>query len=179
MIAKVIAEADISTVLDRRIKEGLCASFPENKDFFAKSRYWNGVAPEFSIVGMEGENVIGYIAVISREIQVGSNTMLSIFGIQNVFVLPEYRGKGVLDIIMDKTLNESGKRNYDCGLLFCMPVLEKIYVRSGWKTLKNVSVFEMDEKGIRIPKTKGICMYYPGGISQFPKGDINLMGKSW
>ena len=179
MNIEIIDEIDMSIENDEKIRDGLCISFPEDKDIFGKSRYWNGVVPELSIVLSDENLIIAHIAIVSREIMVGENADLNIFGIQNVYVLPNYRGKGILNSIMYKALEVSTQRAFDCGLLFCLPSLEKVYEKYGWKSLSGQKIFEMDENGNKILKEKGLGMYYPVQVHVFPQGDINLMGRSW
>ncbi len=180
MVVKVLEERDISDEIDKKIKEGLCISFPDSKDFFSTSRYWSGDKPVFSVVGFDGSKVVAHIAVIERDIEVETTGRLKVFGIQNVFILPELRGQKILDGIMDEVYAEVKKRGYTFGLLFCIPKLEKVYARYGWKKLTGTDIFKLDDNGEKAPfGDKGIAMYYHTGSTGFPPGDINLMGRSW
>ena len=179
MITKVINEKEISTETDQKIKQGLCICFPDNYDFFSTSRAWNGVSPEFSVVGFENGDIVAHAGVIRREILIGDSTKLTIFGLQNVFVLPEFRGKSLLTPIMHQIEESVNERNFDCGLLFCKPKLEKVYSKYSWKKLSN-RVIRIDENGQATSlKEKDIAMFFPLIISNFPKGNINLQGREW
>ncbi len=176
-------EKEITEELDLKIREGQCRSFPQYADTFKNSRYWHGILPVSSVVVFsddESSSVIAHIGIIQREIIVAGNDRLSVFGIQNVFILPEYRGQGLLDKMMGEIIRIVESGGYDCGLLFCVPELEKVYSRFSWKKIFNASISAVDDEGLVSPISAAtIGMFYPLTIREFPEGDINLQGYDW
>jgi hypothetical protein len=97
-----------------------------------------------------------------------------------VFVLPDQRGKGLSDRVMVAAMKEAAAGHYDCGLLFCVPELEKVYARCGWKRLADVPVIRIDERRTEVPiPGKNIAMFYPLKVTEFPPGRIHLQGNDW
>ena len=129
MIIKTIEESDLSLETDQEIKDALCMCFPDCYDAFSESSAWHGSSPEYSVIAIQDEKIIAHVGVVHREISVKGVAALTVAGIQNVFVFPEHRGKGLVDKIMQEAMNVAAKKKFDCGLLFCVPALEKIYLR--------------------------------------------------
>ena len=176
----VIEETEISFELDVEIKAGLCRCFPPDGAIFSKTRSWHGSGPAWSVIIEEDGKVPAHVGIVDRTILVSGDTRIRVAGIQNVFVLPEGRSKGFCDQIMNKAMSEADKRNFDCGLLFCVPEIEKIYSRCGWQLLPKERVIRVDENGneVQLPE-KNIAMFYPLIITEFPSGDIHLQGNDW
>lgn len=180
MISRIIDEIAISSEIDKKIREGLCRCFPENTKIFSKTRAWNGESPIFSVLGFNNNNLIAHTGVISRKIRIDSGEELTIFGLQNVFITPEYRGKGLLAIIMEELMKRVKNMQFDHGMLFCRPELEKTYSKFSWQRVSNNRMFFLDNGSIKsaLPK-RHIAMVYPLIKSRFPIGDIDLQGSTW
>jgi len=180
---KVYKEAEVTAELDQKIKNGLCRNFPQYSDHFSNTRIWNGVIPALSIVVFSDENegsIIAHLGIIQRNILVNRTVELSIFGIQNVFIQQESRGQGILNQLMKVLIKAVDTGKYDCGLLFCIPELEKIYSRFDWMKISNTEVIAITEDGLESPiPTSNIAMFHPLKIREFPKGILNLQGMDW
>jgi GNAT superfamily N-acetyltransferase len=180
---EIFREAQITRELDEKIRDGLCFSFPQDAGFFRKTRFWNGIIPVSAVLGFsddESRSVIAHMGIVQRRILVNRRKELFIFGIQNVFIHPDYRGTGVLGSLMDAVSGFVRAESYDCGLLFCVPELEKVYSRFSWKKIYNSRISKVDEAGEEILiSEKNIAMFYPLSLTVFPAGDINLRGYDW
>ena len=133
----------------------------------------------WTVAALNGEGTVASsICVVERRVTVG-NRKLDIAGVGNVFALPPWRKTGLVDRVMTFTLEEAGRRGYDAGLLFCLPVLEKVYARMGWKKVE-ADVVMRDESGVCVPlPSKNITMAIPISLKAFPGGDIDIMGRDW
>ena len=179
MILRIVNESDINKALDEQIRKGLCRCFPADFEVFSNTRAWHGSAPAWSVILEEDDRVIAYCGIVDRVIKVGDE-VIHIAGIQNVFVLPDYRGNGLCDMVMNKAMEEAQSRGYECGLLFCVPRLEKVYTRCGWKLLPKEKIFRIDERGQRVQlPEKNIAMFHPLSRTVFPDGIISLEGNDW
>jgi predicted N-acetyltransferase YhbS len=175
----IIDEAAIDAVLDAAIRHGLCEAFPQDAAVFTQTRAWHGSAPAFTAVISEGERVVAHVGIVERLVMVGEERV-RVAGIQNVFVLPGQRGQGLSDRLMQAAMDEARQREYDAGLLFCVPALEALYVRMGWKAIAPPSVTRVDETGQEVPLPgKNIAMFYPLRYVEFPAGPIHLGGNDW
>ena len=177
-ILSVIDEAEMSPSLDAAIREGLCLCFPADAAVFGQTRAWHGSRPEFSVVLREAERVVAHVGVVDRTIRVGE-TSLRVAGVQNVFVLPEHRGRGLSGQVLQAAMAQAAARHFEGGLLFCVPRLEKVYAACGWHGLGVREVVRTEDgRDISIPD-KNIAMFYPLQISVFPAGLVHLRGNDW
>ncbi len=177
---RVINESDISQELDGAIRDGLIESFEPDRDYFSRYSWWHS-RPDWRVLGWREDGVVvGHIAIVEREILVGTDCKaVKAAGIQSVFVREDWRGKSFSDLMMAQTMKESQSRGLDAGLLFCMPKLEKVYGRMGWVGI-DAKVFMRNEQGESesIPG-RSITMVYCFGDFVMPGGDIDLAGEDW
>ncbi len=176
----VIDESEMTPEMDAGIREGLCECFPADADVFSRTRAWHGSLASWSILLREPSgHIVAHTGVVDRKILAG-DVPLHVAGIQNVFVLPDQRGKGLSDRVMVAAMKEAAAGHYDCGLLFCVPELEKVYARCGWKRLADVPVIRINERRMEVPiPGKNIAMFYPLKVTEFPAGRIHLQGNDW
>ena len=57
--------------------------------------------------------------------------------------------------------------------------LERVYLKAGWKTIKNRNIFRVVNGKEHPLRENIITMYYPLTLSNLPPGDINLKGNEW
>jgi predicted N-acetyltransferase YhbS len=178
MKLSLVDETKMPPCLDDKIREGLCTCFPPDAPVFSRSRAWHGSTPEYSVVLEDEDLVIAHVGVVGRTIAVGG-TPLRVAGVQNVYVLPEYRGKHLSTGVMRAAMTEAAHRDLDCGLLFCVPSLERVYASCGWQNLGRRRVVRV-EHGREVPiPDKNIAMFHPIRVTAFPDGLIHLCGNDW
>jgi predicted N-acetyltransferase YhbS len=178
MQLSLIDESEMTAQLDQRIRDALCVCFPADREAFSQSRAWHGSAPAYSALLQDGDQIVGHVGVVDRTISVGG-TAVRAAGVQNVFVLPNHRGKGLSARLMDDAMREAAVRRFSCGLLFCVPSLEPVYVRCGWRSLGFREVVRV-ENGRELPiPGKNITMFYPLHLVALPDGLIHLQGNDW
>ncbi len=175
---RIIDEREMSAGMDEQIRRALCICFPKDEAVFSQTRKWHDSGPAYSVVAQEQTRVVAHVGVVDRKLTVG-DTWLRVGGVQNVFVLPDCRGRGLVDEVMAASMEEAQRRDYDCGLLFCVPELEKVYRRCGWITLGDREVIRV-EAGQELPLPgKNIAMFFPLRVREFPRGTIHLRGNDW
>ena len=103
----------------------------------------------------DGDHIVAHAGVVDRAIRVGGDS-LRVAGIQNVFVLADYRGKGLCDEVMTMAMEEAGTQGFDAGLLFCIPELKKVYACCGWQMVGTDRIIRLDEAGkeVALPENK-------------------------
>lgn len=106
MQLKIIGRRELQGETGRLIRKGLCVCFPADRDVFSKTLAWHGSVPSWGVVLEAGDRVISHVAVVDRTIRVGKES-LQAAGIQNVFVLPEGRGKGLSQQVMNEAMREA------------------------------------------------------------------------
>ena len=168
----------VTEQLDHAIRQLLCACFPGDAAVFARSRAWHDSAPAYSVVALDGERLVGHIGMVEREVLAGT-VPARIVGVQNFCVATSHRGTSLSQSLMMSALAEATLRRIPFGLLFCIPEIERIYVRFGWRCRRE-SVAMRDEFGRSTPiPDKNICMGIELTEQPFPPGPIDLCGRDW
>ena len=177
---RIVDENDITAELDRAVREGLVKCFPTESEHFSRQRWWHS-PQSWTAVALEPDGTVASgLCIIERDITVGSEgKIIKIAGVGNVIALPRWQGTGLVDRVMALALEECRRRGFEAGLLFCLPVLERIYRRMSWRKI-NADVFMLDKSGVRVPlPVKNIAMTIPLTLGEFPEGDIDLKGRDW
>lgn len=175
----LVQEQDISHALDKKIKESLCLCFPDDQGTFSVTRAWHNSVPSWSLYSEENNRIISHIGVVDRNIRIGDK-VIRVAGMQNVFVLPEFRGQGLCGVLMKEAMDKAADYGFDYGFLFCIPEIEKVYVRCGWFKLPHISVLLTDESGKEsVLPSNSIAMCFPLKFNMFPAGEIHLQGNDW
>ena len=176
---QIVDEPKLSPDLDVAIRRTLATAFPADAEFFSHNRAWHGSAPSFSALVVQGEEVTAHLGAVRRRVIVGG-APVDVAGIQNVCVLPEYRGQGLCREILDAVMAEALRRGFDFGLLFCVAELVPLYVRCGWRQLQDRLVIRVDSDGREKPLVKGnLPMWCPLVTKVFPDGEVHLNGNDW
>ena len=174
---EIVEEKSVDKALDKSIRALLVECFPGDNNAFAKARAWHS-APEYLLVHRKGKEVLGHVAIITREISCGRKK-IRIAGIQSLAVGKKGRGTGLSQALMTDSMTEAFRRGIEFGLLFCIPELERFYATLGWKRIEE-PVFMQDEKGARAPlPSKNIGMYLLLSGKPFPAGAVDLRGRDW
>lgn len=176
---QLINEQDLPANLEAAIRQTLVACFPKDTDFFSHSRAWHGSAPTFSAVILDNQEVIAHLGVVQRQVTIGG-TPADVAGIQNVAVLPGYRGRGLCRAMLTAAMDEAKQRGLDYGILFCVADSVPLYARCGWRRLLDQNVVRVDTDGQEKPLVEGnLPMWLPLGKQEFPSGEIDLGGNDW
>lgn len=179
MKLQIVLETAISPAQDASIRAGLCICFPPDVEIFSRTRAWHGCHPAWSVLVEHADSVIAHAGVVEREVFVGQE-QVSVAGVQNTFVLPEHRGRGLFRQVMAAVLEEAGRRGLEFGLLFCTPEIGAKYARQGWSLLDDRGVTRLDEDWRRLPlPAKNVTMWYPIVGRTLPPGDLDLQGNDW
>ncbi len=175
---KTIEEALMSGACDRAIRKLLCRCFPVDRLHFATSRAWHGSSAAFTVIAPCKGQLIGHVGVVERTIGAGQR-LWRVGGIQNVCVDPAQRGRGLVEALMGRAMEQVKKRGMEAGVLFCIPALERVYQRCGWQTLRGARVTRLDEQGRALPLPgRNITMVYPLA-GKLAAGNIHLRGNDW
>lgn len=162
---------------DAEIRRGLVECFPNDAELFSRTRAWHGSAPAFSAVLERDRRVIAHVGVVERLVRVGDD-LLAVAGVQNVFVLPRFRGQRLSDGLLNAAMVEAQRRGADAGLLFCSPELQRTYERVGWRRI-DASVTRVDEHGGEVGLPTGNFPMVLGLNHDWPDGNVHLRGNDW
>ncbi len=179
MKIEIVDESKMSADLDAKIRGALVECFPKDAAHFSRSRDWHGSWPTFSVVATdENGDVAGHIGVVDRVVTVGDQP-LRVAGLQNVCVVPASRKTGLFDRLMEGVLQESARRSFDMGLLFCREPLRKAYARFGWLDVSDRPAIRVDD-GVEVPlPSHAGAMVFPMAVKALPAGAFHLRGNDW
>jgi predicted N-acetyltransferase YhbS len=174
----VIPETEMSETLDRAIRDLLCRCFPEDAAAFAKSRAWHESWPHFTVLAREDASLLGHVGIVRRLIRCGAEEVI-VAGVQNLCVIPQRRGAGVSQALLQAALAEAKQQAMPFGLLFCIPELAAFYRSTGWReSLAQITM--LDERGAVGPlPEKNVGMQIALVEEPFPPGPIFLNGRDW
>lgn len=178
MRARIVDENDVDDVLDAGIKGILIRCFPHNEHKFSKARKWRGNVALYNAVIEADDVVCGHTAVVDRTVTVG-NEPLRVAAVANVSVLPEYRGTGLSDIMLNDVMAEAGKRQFEVGLLFTTEAIRKVYMRNGWIEIEGQEFVRVEKGEEIVMPAESVQMYYPLKRKDFPPGNVHLCGDKW
>ena len=156
----------------------LSECFPADSDVFPYTRYWHDLAPEYSVVCGNGQQVVGHVAIAVRTITAAGKP-IRVAGPQSVAVAVAQRGTGLSRRMMDETVAEAVRRRIPFGLLFCAPELEPLYASMGWlRTDQPVTIRDEQGRSVPLPR-KNIAMFIELGGDPFPRVPLDLQGRDW
>jgi predicted N-acetyltransferase YhbS len=174
----LVEEKNMPDQMDREIRALLCECYPEDAGVYSQTKAWHGSSPVFSLVCVKKSELAGYVGVVIREVTCDS-VLLVVAGVQNLAVLPGFRGERVGRDLVLKAQDEAESRGLTHGMLFCEPELESYYISIGW----NRSAYRVtmdDSNGCVTPLSASlITMVKVFGAGSFPQGDIYLGGPEW
>ena len=187
-IVRLIQETDITPAINAGLIELLCQANPQERALFTRDgRGWHGVRPSFCAVIEQDNQPIAYVAIVDRTIRIDPPPsdlgvppkFLRIAGPQNVSVHPSHRGQGLSLAALNAAMQHAAKENFDVGLLFCTPNLQRLYSKAQWQTLPATRITRT-ENGIDLPLPEhNIAMFLPLQVKSFPPGPIHLQGNDW
>jgi hypothetical protein len=178
MQLSLIDETDISPALDAEIRATLCVCFPADIATYRHTRAWHGAVATYTSMLRDGQRLVAHASVIDRKITVAGR-QLRVAGVENVFVVPDFRGQRLSRHVLIPAMEEAARRRFDCGLLFCLPILAKIYAECGWQSLQPRTIVRVEDGEERPLPAKNIAMFHPLHVTQFPDGPVHLGGNDW
>lgn len=120
--------------MDRLIKVGLATCWPQLADrFFKEGRILNGNFPLYTLVILNerAEKVIAHCGLVAKEISC-SKTPYEVAGLQQTFVIPEYRGTGLTRILLDTFMQLSHLHKFDFAVGFARTGICEFHRKAGW-----------------------------------------------
>lgn len=177
MQLRILNENQVDEKVDAAIKKTLAICFPNDVEEFSRTRAFEGNVPLFSVYIEDSDKVLAHLAIMDRTVIVGGESV-RVAGVANVCVLPEYRKKGLSDMILKAAMEEAMRRHFDFGLVFTGGRIKKVYARNGWIDIPGREfITTRDGKQIELPAQTR--MYYPLKKKVFPPGTVDLCGIKW
>lgn len=180
LTSKFIPEAALTEADHRNIQNLLVAAFPHTAALF-REQSWAGARPEYRLCFEDtNECIIAHLDIQRRVISVGE-TELTVAGIGEVAVRPDFQGRGLGARLMTELaplLKNTTQADY--GILGCLPPVEPFYAHFGWHTITQ-PVITHDDSG-EMREATWITMVLPvlRSLADWPTaGTVDLRGPAW
>ena len=120
--------------------------------------------------------LVSHVEIIERTGMVGGHAV-RLGGIGGVATVPEWRGRGLATLAMDKAAEYlSGELSVEFGLLICGQEMEPFYRRLGWEVVHGPLVFDQPAGRVTFDD---LVMVLPCQGRKWPTGTIDLCGLPW
>jgi len=132
--------------------------------------------PKWYLLAKYNGNIIGRIGILKRSVII-ENTAINILGLSGVIVIKDWRGKKILNLMMQE-ISEYARTNLkvDFGLLLCRNEVIPIYEKYKWYKVDEITTFSQPTGKIIYPKNTMVRSF---SHKTWPIGPINLNGLPW
>lgn len=135
MNVEYIRDSDVDADIDRRLRDLLSICFTKPDDeVFRERRYFKEPPAHRWFIRDEEERVIAHVA-LHEKVVVSSNQDISVGGIAEVCVHPEFRGQGFVCKLLAKVHDWLRLKGYRFSLLFGDP---RVYTSSEYVSVTNL-----------------------------------------
>jgi predicted acetyltransferase len=166
-----LPDDSIDDALDLEIRDLLSTCFTKPGDeIFKERRYWREPYPHRWVIRDEHGALVSHIGVHEKHVEFDGETF-SIGGICEVCVLPEYRGRGYVRLMLACINEWLSAHDFVFAMLFGQ---ELIYASSGYMKVENL-FNGGGEKGWK-PSPGMICELRE---TQWPSGEVHLPGRGF
>ena len=127
-----LADKDVDYRIDRQLKEILSICFPE-QPVFLKQRYFFEM-PQHRWIIFSADRIIAHAALHEKQISI-NNSNFEMGCVAEVCVHPQFRGKGIVHLMLQKINQWLKERNFDFAFLFANH--PNVYSPSGYFVITN------------------------------------------
>jgi hypothetical protein len=131
-----ILDSDVDEVLDSKLREVLSLCF-DYQPVFKTQRFCEEM-PKHRWFIEEGDLIAAHVALHEKEIYINEKR-IKIGGIAEVCVHPNYRGKGLVKLLLTEAHNWLIENNYSFSVLFANH--PNVYSPSGYRVINNLIRF--------------------------------------
>ncbi len=119
---------------------------------------------------------IGHLGLIKEQLVIGDKHF-DIAGVGDIITIPEMRGKGIAQKLMNHAINFFIKEwKVDVGVLFCFERLVPFYQSLGWEMANNPVYVLQPTEQIKFPNQ---LMIYISEGKKWPAGTIEISSLPW
>lgn len=145
-------------------------------DQFPIVRQTTWATPDWSFLGMEGQNLACFYHLVERIVRFDGQPV-QIVGLNNLVTAPSYKRRGLASQLLTLTATEwFSTLKAKHGLLLCADSLLPFYARLGWQRVS--SEVRFDQNGAEQIWTANCMLLSPEREAVEP-GEIDLRGLPW
>jgi aminoglycoside 2'-N-acetyltransferase I len=181
MIARLVAENDLTAHDRQNIRTLLTAAYPQYAHLWMQQDFWGGPA-EYRLLLLERTGrLAAHLGFARRLITVGESPFL-VAGIGAVAVLPDLQGQQVgRQLLRDLRQVLCTDLPVDFGFLQCRDAVVGFYVKAGFSRIaQQVRSFDPDKRLWQIDDAAAMVLPARASIDVWPaQGIVDLMGMPW
>ncbi len=148
-------------------------SFPDA----ARERSYFKQLPHFRLLAEDDGVLIAHLGIDHRVIRVG-DTILSIFGIIDLFVSAQHKGTGVASSLLAWITDVAEQSGVDFLLLYAID--GRLYIKNGFHVispyLKSLWLCDYENYGVGIERLDNLIYIKPTSDKTWPDGTVDIMG---
>ncbi len=148
-------------------------SFPDA----VRERSYFKQLPHFRLLAEDDGILIGHLGVDHRVIRVG-DTILSIFGIIDLFVASQRQGNGIASSLLTRITEKAEQNGIDFILLHAVD--ERLYIKNGFRVispyLKSLWLYDFENYGVGIERLDNLIYIKSTSENVWPDGTVDIMG---
>lgn len=132
---KYLPDDSVDAEMDQKLKDLFTSCFTKPQDHvFKERRYFKEPYKHRWVIKNEAGRLVAHVGVHDKIVE-ADGAKLKIGGIAEVCVLPDYRGRGYVRIMLDKIHSWMEEQPFDFSMLFGDP---KVYSSSGYISTTNL-----------------------------------------
>ncbi|MCP4070597.1 MAG: GNAT family N-acetyltransferase [Hyphomicrobiales bacterium] len=133
--------------------------------------------PHFRLLAEDNGILAGHLGVDHRIIRVGG-TILSIFGVIDLFVSDQHQGKGIATSLLAQITELAEQKGIDFLLLHAVD--GRLYLKNGFRVispyLKSLWLCDFENYGVGIERLDNIIYIKSTSDKAWPDGTVDIMG---
>jgi len=148
---------EIADLKGKIFKRATYYEFYEERMRFQTRDPW--FLPEHAFIVRDGGRIVSHVSLFVRPLRFGP-AILQTAGIGDVLTIPEYRGKGLSNLLMQAALNYMKNNKFDLTMLFGIP---NYYHKFGYIESMNYYQLEVFNSGPDLPDTQFSAREFSAG----------------
>jgi GNAT superfamily N-acetyltransferase len=172
LILEDFPDARVDPALDTELRDLFVTCFPKDEPLFSKHRHYREPPAHRWMIRDASGRLMAHACIHDKTLGSPAGD-LHIGGVAEVCVHPDYRGQGLVRLLMPRIQKWLTDRHFDFSILFGRT---EVYASSGYKNVDN-PLRQLDPAtGQWIVQPVANAMILPLGLRPWPPGEIDLRG---
>lgn len=167
----LIRDENVSPALDRELRDLLVLCFPETAPIFSRQRFYQE-PPQLRWCVYNDGTLVAHTALHLKKLKTDAG-IFDMGGIAEVCVHPDYRGQGLVKVLMKKCDGYLREHSIPFAMLFGET---KVYSSSGYKPAVNkIRFFDPQTEQWKV-QPHPHAHYKELGVTNWPDGVVDICG---
>ena len=144
------------TPIDIRHEDDIEPALLEDLDLWFRTQFshtqfiWS--QRPWRVMARDGDDLVGHIGLVTRTVCVDEREVF-VAGVGGVMTREAWRGRGVATAMLNASAGFMRDRlGAEFGLLLCRPEVERVYAKSGWRTVEGPTFFDQPSGRAQYPR---------------------------